>query len=89
MGLKNIINAHYHFGLVSKSKTPTYWEECIEATNKTRNFVLELYAARFNEDNIFKKFEKTFRIEEYRSSQPDYAFEINNRAMIKSIINNK
>lgn len=78
-----------HFGLVSKSKALTYWEECIEIANKTRNFVLELYASGFDEDKIFQKFKKTFRNEESKSSQPDYAFEINNRAMIKSIINNK
>lgn len=78
-----------HFGLVDKSETPTYWEKCIEAANKTRNFVLKLFTLGFDQDKIFKEFEKFFRDEEYKLYQPDYAFEINNRAMIKSIINNK
>lgn len=78
-----------HLGLVSKGETPTYWEKCIQAVNKTRDFVLQLFTAGFDEDKIFKEFEKTFRDEQCRLSQPDYAFEINNRAMIKAIINNR
>jgi glyoxylase-like metal-dependent hydrolase (beta-lactamase superfamily II) len=75
-----------HFGLVSKSETPVYWEKCIQAANEARDFVLKLFTSGFDENEIFKEFEKAFRDKEYRSLQPDYAFELNIRAMIKSII---
>ncbi|WP_097026856.1 MBL fold metallo-hydrolase [Clostridium peptidivorans] len=86
-------NAKYivspHLGFVSESETPIYWEKCMEAANRTRNFVLELFQEGFDEDKIFEEYKKNFQDKEARSLQPDKAFEINNRAMIKSIINNK
>ncbi len=78
-----------HFGLVSKRETSEYWEKCIQAANEARDFVLKLSTAGFDKDKIFKEFKDTFRDEEYRAVQPDYAFEINSRAMIISIINGK
>lgn len=87
------VNAKYivapHLGFVSESETSTYWEKCMEAANKTRNFVLELFQEGFDEDKIFEEYKKNFKDEGAGALQPDKAFEINNRAMIKSIINNK
>ncbi|MDP4088000.1 MAG: MBL fold metallo-hydrolase [Bacillota bacterium] len=84
-------NARYivspHFGFISKSETPVYWEKSLRAVNEARDFVLELFSAGFDEDKIYKEFERAFRDEECRSLQPNYAFELNNRGMIKAIIN--
>lgn len=84
---KHIVSPH--LGFVSEDEVPTYWEKSMEAANKTRNFVLELFQEGYNEDTIFKEYKKNFQDEEAKSLQPYKAFEINNRAMIKSIINNK
>lgn len=78
-----------HLGFISKSDTTVYWEKCLQAANEVRDLVLQLFAAGFDEDKIFKEFERVFRDEEGRSLQPDQAFELNNRAMIRSIINDK
>lgn len=78
-----------HLGFVSESETAVYWEKCMEAANSARNFVLELFQEGFDEDKIFEEYKKNFKNKESESLQPDKAFEINNRAMIKSIINNK
>jgi len=86
-------NAKYivspHLGFVSEDEVPTYWEKCMEAAKMTRNFVLELFQEGYDEDIIFKEYKNNFQDEEAKSLQPERAFEINNRAMIKSIINNK
>ena len=78
-----------HFGFVSKSETLNYWEKCFQAANESRDFVLKLFTAGFDEDKIFEKFQNNFQDEVIKSLQPGNAFEINTRAMIKSIINNK
>lgn len=85
--VKHIVSPHT--GFVSKSEVPTYWQKSIEAANRTKNFIIELFQEGFDEDTIFKEFKKAFQDEEGKSLQPDIAFEMNNRAMIKSIINNK
>lgn len=78
-----------HFGLVGRSETPKYWDKCDQAANQNRDFVLKLFTAGFDEDKIYEEFQNAFQDEVVKSLQPGNAFEMNNRAMIKSIINNK
>ncbi|HWQ74530.1 MAG TPA: MBL fold metallo-hydrolase [Syntrophomonas sp.] len=75
-----------HFGWVHESEIPAYWDKAIQAAQASRDFILALIKAGYDEDEIFIKYKMDFRDEALKNMQPDYAFEINGRAMIRGII---
>lgn len=75
-----------HSGLVSKNQTPDYWQNCMKAAVACRDFVLKLFLSGADEDEIFERYRNIYQDEKTREAQPDYAFELNNRAMIRIII---
>lgn len=77
-----------HSGLVNKSEAPDYWEKCMQAAKTARDFVLKSFSAGADEDEIFEEYKNAYQDEKTREVQPDYAFEINNRAMIRNLIYN-
>lgn len=76
-----------HNGLVIEIATHDYWQRCLKATIESKEFILELYRDGFNEKKIYEEYKNTYFDEELKLLQPDMAFEINNKAMIKTIIN--
>jgi 2-aminobenzoylacetyl-CoA thioesterase len=76
-----------HSGLVNKSQEPDYWQKCMQAAKTSRDFVLELFSAGADEDEIFEEYKNAYQDEKTMEVQPGYAFEMNNRAMIRNIIN--
>lgn len=83
----SIISPHY--GLISKTDTPDYWEKCIHAAEDRRTYVLELLNKGYEEDRIFEEYKRAFQDKEVEFIQPGNAFEMNNRAMIRTIISGK
>jgi len=76
-----------HSGLVNKSEASGYWKKCMQAAKKSRDFVLKSFSDGADEDEIFEEYKNTYQDEKTMEEQPGYAFEINNRAMIRNIIN--
>ena len=76
-----------HSGLVNKSEEPDYWQKCMQAAKTSRDFVLESFSAGADEDEIFEEYKNAYQDERTMEVQPGYAFEINNRAMIRNLIN--
>jgi 2-aminobenzoylacetyl-CoA thioesterase len=77
-----------HSGLVNKSEASDYWQKCMQAAKTSRDFVLKLFSAGADEDEIFEEYKNAYQDEKTMEVQPGYAFEINNRAMIRNIIKN-
>jgi hypothetical protein len=75
-----------HTGIVSESERLTYWQKCRKAAEECREFVLRLLSSGYGEDRIFEEYRKAYQDEGTREVQPGFAFEINNRAMIRTII---
>lgn len=75
-----------HSGLVSKNQTQDYWQNCMRAAISCRDFVLKLFLSGADEDEIFERYRNIYQDAKTRKVQPDYAFELNNRAMIRTII---
>jgi len=78
-----------HFGPVSKRDTLNYWQKCIQASNEARDFVLKLFEAGADEERVFEEFQNAFFDQSVQAVQPKNAFQINNRAMIRTIIKEK
>ena len=76
-----------HSGLVNKSEASGYWKKCMQAAKKSRDFVLESFSDGADEDEIFEEYKNAYEDEKTMELQPGYAFEINNRAMIRNLIN--
>lgn len=77
-----------HSGLVDKREASGYWKKCMQAAKTARDFVLKSFSAGADEDEIFEEYKNAYQDEKTMEVQPDYAFEINNRAMIRNLINN-
>jgi len=77
-----------HSGLVNKSEASGYWKKCMQAAKTSRDFVLKSFSAGADEDEIFERYKNTYQDGKTREVQPDYAFEINNRAMIRNLLKN-
>lgn len=75
-----------HSGLVSRSQTHDYWQNCMKAAASCRDFVLQLFSSGADEDEIFERYKEVYHDKTASEAQPDYAFELNNRAMIRIII---
>lgn len=76
-----------HYGLVDIISMPNYWQDCIEAAEKSRYFILHYSELGYSEDQILTEYEEVFRDEESSSEQPINAFRINTRSMIKAVLN--
>ena len=76
-----------HSGLVNKSEASGYWKKCMQAAKKSRDFVIKSFSAGADEDEIFEEYKNAYQDEKTMEVQPGYAFEINNRAMIRNLIN--
>jgi glyoxylase-like metal-dependent hydrolase (beta-lactamase superfamily II) len=75
-----------HSGLVSRNQTHDFWQNCIKAAVACRDFVLQLFSSGADEDEIFERYKEAYYDKTTSEAQPDYAFELNNRAMIRTII---
>lgn len=84
---KFIVSPHY--GFVSQSDKPHYWENCRAAIRETQDFIIAAAERRYTEEQILAEYELRFRDEEYRREQPLAAFRLNNRHMIKVILKEK
>lgn len=67
--------------------THDYWQRCLEATKESKEFILKFYNDGFNEEKIYEEYKNKYFDEELKLLQPEIAFEINNKAMIRIIIN--
>ncbi len=67
--------------------THDYWQRCLEAIKESKEFILKLYRDGFNEEKIYEEYKNKYFDEELKLLQPEMAFEINNKAMIRIIIN--
>lgn len=76
-----------HYGLVNPNDTPSYWQKCILAAEKSRYFILHYAELDYSEDKILLEYEKVFYNEEVRSEQPLNAFRLNTQSMIKVVLN--
>ncbi len=83
----HIISPHY--GLVNEADTSDYWQKCIQAAEGRRAFVLELLNKSYDEDKIFEEYKKAFQNERIEFIQPGNSFDMNNRAMIRTIVSGK
>jgi glyoxylase-like metal-dependent hydrolase (beta-lactamase superfamily II) len=75
-----------HTGLVNDRDVPAYWQKCRAAAEECRGFVLRLLSKGYDEDRVFEQYRKAYRNEAASELQPNFAFEINSRAMIRTII---
>jgi len=73
-----------HYGLVENPHA--YWEQCRQALEETRAFILRMYQEGYNEEEIFVAYEQAFRDEHSRAEQPSEAFRLNVQAMIKTVL---
>ncbi|MEL7567842.1 MAG: MBL fold metallo-hydrolase [Dehalobacterium sp.] len=78
-----------HFGLVDENNAQCYWEKCILSVKETKEFILNLAALGYAEDQILTQYEKTFLDEEKRLAQPSNAFRLNAQCMIKTVLNER
>ncbi len=85
VGAKHIIEAHNGF----VKNTEGYWDRCMEAIEWVKDFVNGLQAQGADEDKIYNEFKGLALDDSIKSIQPVFAFEINNRAMIRTIMHNK
>jgi 2-aminobenzoylacetyl-CoA thioesterase len=76
-----------HSGWVNKREASDYWQKCMQAAKTSRDFVLKSFSAGADEDEIFEEYKNAFQDKKTLEVQPGYAFEINNRAMIRNLIN--
>jgi glyoxylase-like metal-dependent hydrolase (beta-lactamase superfamily II) len=75
-----------HYGLINKKDTRGYWKNCILAMEETKQFILHLAEQGYDEEEIFTKYEKTFRDAQSRLEQPFNAFKLNTQPMIKTVL---
>lgn len=75
-----------HYGLVDAAATAAYWENCLQAIGETREFILQLAARGYPEEQILTEYERLFRDEQSRQEQPGSAFRLNARGMIKTVL---
>lgn len=76
-----------HYGLINLNYMPSYWQNCIEAAEKSRYFILHYSDLGYTEEEILLEYKEFFRDEESSSEQPINAFLINTRSMIKAVLN--
>lgn len=75
-----------HSGLVNESEVLTFWQKCRRAAEESRELVLRLLSKGYDEDRVFEMYRKAYQDEAAKEAQPEFAFEINSRAMIRTII---
>lgn len=75
-----------HFGLVDSNTTQVYWEKCLQAAKERRDFIISLSNKGYDENRIFEELKIAFMDKEMSFIQPGNAFELNNRAMIKTVL---
>jgi glyoxylase-like metal-dependent hydrolase (beta-lactamase superfamily II) len=75
-----------HFGLVDSNITQAYWEKCLHAAKERRDLIIDLYNNDYDENRIFEELKSLFMEKEMSFIQPGNAFELNNRAMIKTVL---
>lgn len=81
---KYVISPHY--GILDEEKSKHYWENCMSATKKCADFILERFKKGYSEDKIFDEYKDVYFDEMIRLNQPEAAFNINTKAMIKAVI---
>lgn len=75
-----------HYGLVTDWTPREYWQACLDSILESRDFIIECGAKGMDEDGILRAYEARFRDDEIRAEQPDHAFDINTRAMIRTVL---
>ncbi|MBP0963358.1 MAG: hydrolase, partial [Oscillospiraceae bacterium] len=75
-----------HYGLVTDSSPQEYWQACLESILESRDFIVECGKKGMDEDQILRAYEVRFRDDEIRAEQPDHAFDINTRSMIRTVL---
>lgn len=75
-----------HYGLVDCKSTPNYWENCLQAMQQTREFIVHLAEQGYDMGTIFNEYEKRFRDDDSRLEQPLEAFKLNTLPMIRTIL---
>ena len=75
-----------HYGLVADSTSEEYWQACLASILEVRNFIVEWDGQGKTEDEILEGYELRFRDDYIRAEQPNHAFEINTRAMIRTVL---
>lgn len=75
-----------HYGLVTDSTPEEYWQACLDSILRVRDFIIECGEKGMNEDEILNAYEIAFRDDEIRAEQPNTAFDINTRAMIRTVL---
>lgn len=87
------LNAKYiitpHSGLVDENYMYNFWHDCLDAAVKSKEFVMQLYSDGYSEEKIYEEYKNVFFNEELKAEQPETAFELNTKAMIKTFINGK
>lgn len=76
-----------HYGLVDHKAITNYWQDCIEAADKSRYFILHYADLGYSEEKILLEYEKVFYGHEISTEQPINAFRINTQSMIKAVLN--
>lgn len=75
-----------HLGLVTKEATVDYWKNCKLAVETTREFILQAFGQGSGEEEILNQYETLFRDEHSKLEQPEYAFRLNSKSMIKTVL---
>lgn len=75
-----------HFGLVNESAALSYWENCLLAVKETREFIIRHVSQGCDEEQILIEYEKVFRDSQSRLEQPEEAFRLNARSMIRTVL---
>ncbi|MBR5559148.1 MAG: MBL fold metallo-hydrolase [Oscillospiraceae bacterium] len=75
-----------HYGLVTDSTSGQYWQACLKSILESRDFIVEWGEMGKSEDEILNAYEVRFRDDEIRAEQPNHAFDINTRAMIRTVL---
>lgn len=75
-----------HYGLVTDSTPRGYWQACLDSILCVRDFIIDRFEEGMDEEGILRAYEVRFRDEEIRAEQPNTAFDINTRAMIRTVL---
>ncbi len=75
-----------HYGVLNETEAVGYWDKCLAAIEKTREFILALSAQGYTAAEILTEYEKKFRDDESRQEQPLNAFRLNAQGMIKTVL---
>jgi len=81
---RRIISPHY--GWVTAEETDLYWGKCRAAIWQAVRMIEDLAGQGYEHEDILQEYAKVFRDEYSQAEQPDQAFRLNVRHMIKRVL---